>query len=302
MKNLELLTLFDSKPSPLIRLNIDWVNKAGVQLFIKREDLRFIPAYEGDGALGGNKLRKLKYSILRHQGEGMVTFGGLHSNHIAAIASAGKIFGFPTKGVIRGEILIEKSPTLRHALNCGMELIPMERSAYRGKNISLDGFELIPEGGTNSLAIDGISELVSEDQFESPLVWICPMGTGGTLQGIAKGIRKKDRAIGISVIKGFLGKFEGTEVIEDYHFGGYAKWNPALIHFIKDFYDQTGIPLDPVYTGKMMYGIKDLVGKGFFKPNSNIIAVHTGGLQGIPGFNSRFNLDLPMVYNTKNVT
>lgn len=301
MKNLELLTLFDSKPSPLVQLNFDWVKNAGVHLFLKREDLRFIPAYEGDVALGGNKLRKLKYSILRHQGEGMVTFGGLHSNHIAAIASAGKIFGFPTKGIIRGEILIEKSPTLKHALNCGMELIAMDRSAYKGKNISLDGYELIPEGGTNSLAIDGISELVDESHLNKPCVWICPLGTGGTLQGLVKGLRKKDRTLGISIIKGFLGKIDGAEVVTDYHFGGYAKWNPELIYFMKDFYDQTGIPLDPVYTGKMMYGIKDLVEKGFFKPKSHLIALHTGGLQGIPGFNSRFNLDLPIDYNTKNV-
>ncbi len=298
MKNLQLLTLFDSNSSPLIELELPWVKNSGCKLYLKRDNLRYIPAYDGDVALGGNKLRKLKYAILQNNGRGILSFGGLHSNHIAALASAGSIFGFPTIGIIRGELLVEKSPTLQHALKCGMELISLRRTDYKNKDIQDYGLEMIPEGGTNENAIMGVSEMVKETNFEDECIWITPVGTGGTL----KGIKKTAKVIGISVLKGYSENIEGATIINNYHFGGYAKWNSELVLFLHDFFDHTGIPLDPLYTGKMLFGIKDLLIRGFFKEGTNLIAVHTGGLQGIQGFNFRFNQCLPNLNNIKNVS
>jgi 1-aminocyclopropane-1-carboxylate deaminase len=293
LKNLEYLTSFDSNPAPLVSVILPWLQKANVNLYVKREDLRYIPAYDSDKALGGNKLRKLKYSILHCQNDGMATYGGMHSNHIAALASAGLIFNFRTIGLIRGELCINESPTLQHAIRCGMKLIPLNRSEYRLKEFRQTGYHIIPEGGTNHLAIQGVSEMVNETHFKQPCTWICPVGTAGTIKGIISALDDNQKAIGISVLKGIHWDIPRGNILTSYHLGGYGKWNNDLIKFILDFYDQTGIPLDPIYTGKMFYALKDLIEKGFFEPESNLIAVHTGGLQGIKGFNQRFKMNLP---------
>ncbi|MFD1614894.1 1-aminocyclopropane-1-carboxylate deaminase/D-cysteine desulfhydrase [Gelatiniphilus marinus] len=275
-------------------------NKA-VELFLKRED-NIHPF------VSGNKYRKLKYNLIEAKNNGfktLLTFGGAYSNHIAAVASAGQIHGFNTIGVIRGNELFEKiksNPTLSFAKQCGMQFKFVSREAYRYKASKLfidnlkeefGDFYLVPEGGTNTLAIKGCEEILSE--ADKNFDFICTaVGTGGTVSGLISASKPNQKVLGFSALKGdFLqqdiSKFVAKtnwELISDYHFGGYAKINEDLISFINDFKKDYQIPLDPVYTGKMMFGISDLIEKGYFPKGSKILAIHTGGLQGIAGMNA----------------
>ncbi len=290
------------------------VNAAGLQkielpgseisanIYIKRED-KFHPA------ISGNKWRKLKYNLIeakKQRKKILLTFGGAYSNHIYATAAAGKLFGFRTIGLIRGEEHLPLNPTLTFAKNNGMKIHYVSRSEYRRRYDS--GFieevyekfgdvYLIPEGGTNLLALKGAAEIIEDINIDFD--YICSAcGTGGTLAGIIAGLNGNKKALGFPVLKGasfleknienlitdFNGKlFNNWQLFLDYHFGGYAKINRDLIDFIFEFEKLNGIQLDPVYTGKMMYGIYDLLLNGYFKSGSTIIAIHTGGLQGING-------------------
>ena len=236
----------------------------------------------------------------------LLTFGGAYSNHIYATASAGKLFNFKTIGLIRGEEHLPLNPTLEFAVWNGMELHYVSRTNYR-KRYDDDFIEevyknfgdiyLIPEGGTNLLALKGAAEIIEDINIDYD--YICSAcGTGGTLAGIVSGLNGRKEAVGFPVLKGasFLNRnignlitaycsksFDNWQLFLDYHFGGYAKINRRLIDFISEFEKLNGIKLDPVYTGKMMYGIYDLISKEYFKSGSTIIAIHTGGLQGIEG-------------------
>ena len=280
-----------------------WLDdKKNIELSIKREDL--IHPF-----VSGNKYRKLKYNVLQAREENkitLLTFGGAFSNHIAAVASAGKAEGFNTIGIIRGEELKDKvdtNPTLSFAKSCGMTLKFINRKEYRDKSnpnfISnlkdrFGDFYLIPEGGTNNLAIKGCQEILNEKDSKFDYL-CCAVGTGGTVSGIINASKSNQKVLGFSSLKGdFLNKdiskfatSTNWELITDYHFGGYGKINDSLITFINKFKAETEIPLDPIYTGKMMFGIFDLIKKGYFKPNSKILAIHTGGLQGIDGMNAK---------------
>lgn len=272
----------------------------GISLEIKREDLLH-------PFISGNKFRKMKYNLLQAKTENqetLLTFGGAYSNHIAAAAYAGKEYGFKTIGVIRGDELgdkIEENPTLQFAKECGMQFEFVTREAYRQKN-ELDfvsnlrekfgSFYLVPEGGTNKYAIKGCEEILNEE--DAMFDYICTaVGTGGTISGIINSALPQQKVLGFPALKGnFLKdeirKFatsENWELITDYHFGGYGKVNEELIQFINQFYKQTEVPLDPIYTGKMVFGVIDLVQKNYFPDNSKILLIHTGGLQGIQGMN-----------------
>lgn len=240
----------------------------------------------------------------------LLTFGGAFSNHIYATAAAGKAFGMGTVGIIRGEEV--DNPTLAAARAWGMELLFVGRTEYRQKDSPsfLSSLQkqypnayLIPEGGTNCLAVQGCQKLMQDIRQQGDFDFVCtPVGTGGTLSGLVKGAAEGQKILGFSSLKGdFLtrevqallaacpGEIRSTwEMVQDYHFGGYARFLPELIDFINDFKEQHGIPLEPVYTGKMMYGLLDLIQKGTFPQGSHILAIHTGGLQGILGFNQRF--------------
>ncbi len=273
-----------------------------VSLSIKREDLIY-------PHISGNKYRKLKYNLEAAKTDGfdtILTFGGAFSNHIAATAYAGKLHGLKTIGVIRGEEISQKwetNPTLKLAFEHGMLFKFISRDAYRDKNsedfINLlksefGNFYLLPEGGSNALAVKGCEEiLTSEDiQFD----FICSsIGTGGTIAGIINASHPNQRVLGFPALKGgfltedirnFTSK-ENWQLQTDYHFGGYAKVSAELVHFINDFKERTQIPLDPIYTGKLLYGILDLVKKDHFKPKTKILAIHTGGLQSISGMNTK---------------
>ena len=268
--------------------------------------------------MSGNKFRKLKYNLLdaeKGAHETILTFGGAFSNHIAAVAYAGKEKGFNTIGVIRGEELdakIAENPTLSFAKNCGMQLEFISRESYRTKNEpsflkelkeQFGAFYYIPEGGTNALAIMGCEEILTLADSEFDYI-CCSVGTGGTIAGIINSALPHQKVLGFPALKGdflndeirnFTSK-NNWELIPDYHFGGYAKVDEVLIQFINQFYVENQIALDPIYTGKMVYGVIDLIQKNYFQADSKILLVHTGGLQGISGMNIHLkNKKLPII-------
>ena len=271
-----------------------------INLTIKREDLLH-------PHISGNKFRKLKYNILEAKKQGatqLLTFGGAYSNHIAATAAAGKEYGIKTIGVIRGDEIKDKiadNPTLLFAQECGMEFHFVTREAYRDKTKPeyikslreiFGDFYLMPEGGTNQLAVKGCEEILIEDDNKFTHI-ACAVGTGGTISGIINSAQPHQKVLGFPALKNAglsadITKFaqQGNwQLIENYHFGGYAKVNAELVDFINDFYEKTGILLDPVYTGKMVFGVIDLINNNFFPDNADILLIHTGGLQGISGMN-----------------
>ncbi|WP_299016427.1 pyridoxal-phosphate dependent enzyme [uncultured Polaribacter sp.] len=275
-----------------------------IELFIKREDL--IHPF-----VSGNKFRKLKYNLAeakKLKKKSILTFGGAFSNHIVATAVAGKMEGFATVGIIRGDELgknlketLANNATLNEAHKNGMKFQFVDRTIYRQKNSfgfieklknRYGDFYLIPEGGTNCLAVDGCQEILTKQ--DTDFDYICSsIGTGGTIAGLINASKKNQKIIGFPALKGGFLKDEISKFTTkrnwklhvNYHFGGYAKHNNELIDFINDFKNKTGILLDPVYTGKMLFGILDLVAKDNFKAGSKLLAIHTGGIQGITGFN-----------------
>jgi 1-aminocyclopropane-1-carboxylate deaminase len=275
----------------------------GIELYIKREDLLH-------PIISGNKFRKLKYNLLEAKRLGcekLLTFGGAFSNHIVAVAGAGNEFGFETIGIIRGEELhnkIQENPSLLQAQQFGMQFNFIDRTQYRNTMDPVfladlteryGSFYLIPEGGTNELAIHGCEEILSaEDKIEFSHI-CCAVGTAGTISGIINASNINQQIIGFSSLKGgFLSevicnfaKQKNWSVNDSYHFGGYGKVTDELIGFLNAFYDEYQLPLDPIYTGKMMFGILDLIQQNYFPPHSKLLAIHTGGLQGIAGMNQK---------------
>ena len=286
-------------------VKLSMLSDFNIELFIKRED-KIHPQ------ISGNKYRKLKYNIaaaLENNYHTLLSFGGAFSNHISAVAAVGKMHGLNTIGIIRADELgndpetLLLNPTLRLASANGMRFKFITRSDYRCKKEAFfidklkeefGDFYLLPEGGTNALAIKGCEEILkAKDEIFD---YICaPIGTGGTLAGIINSARKNQKVLGFSALKGDFLKAEvdnytipdrNWSFIDQYHFGGFAKVDEEIINFINDFKHETNIPLDPVYTGKMVYGIVDLVKKGYFFQGAKILAIHTGGLQGIEGMNT----------------
>jgi 1-aminocyclopropane-1-carboxylate deaminase len=294
--------MFDEINTKNIRLNS--------QIYLK-------PEYEIHPKVSGNKFRKLKYNIQdfrKSECKGILTFGGAFSNHIAATAVAGNILGFKTLGIIRGLELaknIENNPTLKYANENGMKLEFISRVDYRKKN--QNGFiksllrkhpeyYIIPEGGTNDLAVKGCEEILCENDFDFDII-CCSVGTGGTISGIINASNPSQKILGFPALKSSsihkdICKFvkqSNWKLIGDYHFGGYAKVNTELIEFMNDFKSKFKITLDPVYTAKMVYGVFDLIKKKVISNDDKVLVIHTGGLQGIKGMNrylKKNNFDL----------
>lgn len=281
---------------------INLANTSDVNLFIKREDLVH-------PIISGNKFRKLKYNLEEAKNQNhhtLLTFGGAFSNHIVAVAGAGKEFGFQSIGIIRGEELaskIEDNPSLSLAASLGMQFKFVDRTTYRNKtdesftaklSNEFGPFYLIPEGGTNSLAVKGCEEILSDETKIFDYICVA-VGTGGTISGIINASQLHQKIIGFSSLKGdFLtndiSKFVSKSnwyINCEYHFGGYGKVSDELISFINQFYSEQQIPLDPIYTGKMMFGVMDMIEKKQFPKGSKILVIHTGGLQGIEGMNRK---------------
>ena len=287
---------------------LPFLKEKKIQLFVKRED-KIHPL------VSGNKFRKLKFNIqeaLRQNKKTLLTFGGAYSNHIVATAVAGKLSGLKTIGVIRGDELadnlekvLEENATLKEASKNGMEFYFVTREQYRNKEAiefttelteRFGDFYLIPEGGTNDLAIKGCKEILTDNDRKFDYICVA-VGTGGTISGLINSdLKPNQRIIGFPALKGdFLSKEiqnnthknKVWELKSEYHFGGYAKYNEALIRFINEFKEQTTILLDPIYTGKMMFGVLDLIKQDYFPSDSKVLVIHTGGLQGIDGLNKK---------------
>jgi len=296
---------FILKDTPIRRIEDPLILDSGVKLFVKREDLNH-------PQMSGNKWHKLKYNLLaakKERYETLLTFGGAFSNHIYATAAAGKLFGFNTIGIIRGEEHLPLNPTLSFAKRMGMEIHYIDRRTYRTKNDphfikslyeKFGKFYLVPEGGTNSLAVKGVSEII--ESLDTSFDYVCcACGTGGTLAGLITGLNGRAYALGFSVLKGgdFLipqvkkligrDKIKNWNIKLDYHLGGYAKINRQLVEFTDRFQQVNKILVEPIYTGKMLFGIYDLIQKGFFNRGETIISIHTGGLQGIEGMKAKIN-------------
>jgi 1-aminocyclopropane-1-carboxylate deaminase len=225
----------------------------------------------------------------------ILTFGGAFSNHIAAVAEAGFLFGFDTLGLIRGdELNAESSPTLKFATQKGMKFEFVSREAYRNKadltSVFSNEYFVIPEGGSNYLALKGVAELLEEQLYPD---YICTaVGTGGTMAGLLSNVKYEGEVLGFTVLKNgdflkdevsfFLEKDfpENAELETRFHFGGYAKYNDELLSFIKTFESKHDFLLDQVYTGKMFFGVYQKIKEGFFKKGTRIVLLHTGGLQG----------------------
>lgn len=272
-----------------------------VSLYIKRED-KLHPI------ISGNKFRKLKYNLVeakKNNLKGLLTFGGAYSNHIVATACAAKENNLLSIGIVRGEELAfkwQENPTLSQAVEFGMQLKFVSRSEYREKHLpkfiddlnqKFPDYYVVPEGGTNGLAVKGCIEILTTDDDSFDVV-CCAVGTGGTISGLINSTWSHQSVIGFPALKGdFLRedicKFATNQRWDlqlDYNFGGYAKISVELVEFINRFKDKTDIPLDPVYTGKMMFGILDMIKNDAFKKGTKILVIHTGGLQGIKGMNS----------------
>ena len=273
------------------------LEKAGLRLLVKREDLNHV-------VVSGNKWWKLKYNLeeaLREGHDTILTFGGAYSNHIYATAAAAKTLNLKSVGIIRGEQTLPLNPTLQFAAQHEMDLYFLSRSEYGGLKghpnhpilrEKFGSFYGIPEGGTNVHAIKGCEEFGNQiDRIACDYVCL-PVGTGGTMAGIIKGTSVKKIVLGFAVLKnaGFLEddikRFCGNataghwKLITDYAYGGYGKRNDAVTAFIKDFFERTNVPLDFVYTGKMMCALFEKIKKQYFKKGTTILAIHTGGLQG----------------------
>lgn len=295
--------------SPLLQpIRHPTAERHGVRLLLWRDDL-------ANPDLPGNKARKLKYNLLQAKAEGhtrLLTFGGAYSNHLAAVAAAGRLYNFQTTGLVRGEAHQPLNPTLARCAAAGMALHYLDRGTYRrrAEPAFLHDLQqrygpayLLPEGGTNALALRGVAELIGELRqhvaFDAVAV---AAGTGGTLAGLALGLAEASypaSAIGVAALKGadFLRaevdsltlaaagrQLSNYELHTGYHFGGYAKLPAELRAFIRGFEREFGVLLDPIYTSKLLFGVLDLIAHGHFAPGSTLVAVHTGGLQAWAGF------------------
>jgi len=286
-------------PSPLMRFPID--NVGGCILDIKREDLIHLD-------FGGNKWRKLKYNIQEFMKGGytnLLTFGGPFSNHIAAVASICNRYHIKCTGIIRGEYRDPDNPTLIKAQEQGMELVHFSKIDY-GKKEQSERFRqlvkrykkpfVIPEGGSNQLALKGVGEIISElGSDNGPYDYIVvSAGTGMTASGLVaktKGskiiVMNALKNLGLkSAIQSFLPEPSSDwEINNDYTFGGFAKVPDELVKFANEIYTNYDFKLDPIYNAKAFYGTLDLISKGYFKPEARILYILTGGLQGISAYN-----------------
>ena len=280
--------------------------KKHVRIYLKREDLL-------QPIISGNKWRKLKYNLLKANEEGhkkLLTFGGAYSNHIHATAGAGSIFGFNTIGIIRGEQTLPLNSTLTEAKKYGMRIEYVDRKSYRNKTQpkfteslkeKFGDFYLIPEGGTNQLAVKGCTEIIDNINIDYDYIFAA-CGTGGTLSGLICALNGNKKIYGIPVLKGagFLQqeieehvlkfsrtKYNNWELKLDFHFGGYAKINKELVNFIYEFEELNKIQVEPIYTAKMLFGIKAMIENDEIPEDSTIIALHTGGLQGRAGMKEK---------------
>lgn len=288
-------TLRPRLPSPVQELSDPRFTRHGLRLLLKRDDLIH-------PEIVGNKWRKLAPNLTAAAGRTVVTFGGAYSNHLRATAAAGRVLGLPTVGVVRGQELADRplNPSLTRCAADGMRLHFVDRSTYRAKTdpatlarvlraADAEDAYVVPEGGSNTLAVRGCRALGEELSGLADVVAIA-CGTGGTLAGLAAGLPPGQRALGIPVLKGgFLtadveslqihafGARRGHWTLDDrFHFGGYARTTPELEAFAEDFEDRHGVPVERLYVAKLLYGLVALAEEGTFTRGTTVVAVVTG--------------------------
>ena len=287
--------------SPVQQINNKLFDERGITLQIKRDDLIH-------PIISGNKWRKLKYILKKASAQNkthVVTFGGAYSNHLLATAAAAAKFGFKSTGIVRGEEVT--NDTLFLCRLHSMEMLFTDRESYRDKPALFDKYFgddanafFINEGGASAEGAQGCAELVDELTQTYDHIF-CACGTGTTAAGIINGLQNHGLNTEFNAVPVFKnGGFMKDEIDKyltapaayqlhtEYDFGGYAKTDDKLISFIKQFVADTGILIEPIYTGKMLYAIYDLAGKGYFKPGSSILAIHTSGLIGLLGMKEKF--------------
>lgn len=277
------------------------MDQHSVTLYIKRDDLIH-------PEISGNKWRKLKFNILEAKEKGydkILTLGGAYSNHLVATAAVTQAHGLFTTGLVRGdELTPESNQTLLRCADFGMRFEFISRQNYRELRSSIKDivnnypdFYIIPEGGKNQNGMRGVSELLDEIQVSFDQI-ITAVGTGTTLAGLQSGIKSTQQVMGFNVLKNpgikseiadlnpIIEKYQNWVINDDYHFGGYARFSDELIDFINQMKLETGILFDPIYTGKALFGVWDMIRDGIFD-NQTLVFLHTGGLQGIAGFNQK---------------
>jgi 1-aminocyclopropane-1-carboxylate deaminase/D-cysteine desulfhydrase-like pyridoxal-dependent ACC family enzyme len=304
-------------PSIEQEVQFEALNEKGIRFFVKRDDLIH-------DEVSGNKWRKLKWNIrnaIQTERDTLLTFGGAHSNHIAATAAAANVHGLQSIGIIRGEDVDFNNPTISKARAYGMKIHPVSRTEF--KSIAdrdyieslrhrFGSFYLIPQGGQNHYGVQGCSEIMMELQRKYDRIFVA-CGTATTLSGLAVANKSGSLLYGISALKGgdFLldtvkeyarktfADAETEEAILDkvhlmteFHFGGYAKIKPELIDFMRNFTTETGVKLDPVYTGKAAFAMTELAKKIEIPTNEVWLLIHSGGLQGIPAMEEREGINI----------
>ncbi len=308
--------MIDLKNSVLQKINNDEFSLRGISLYIKRDDLIH-------PEISGNKWRKLKYNIevcLNGKKEGVLTFGGAYSNHLLATAAACQLVGLKSVGIVRGEELNKDSNhTLRKCTELGMELKFISREEYRmipDKSYLADvahenpNFQTVPEGGANYYGMIGCQEILKEIDVEFDAVFVA-QGTTATSCGLLLGLQGNQELYAVPVLKGFdsvsemksIFQFSGMEeewleeafyrlnVLNDYHFDGYGKYDDELLNFIRYFYTKYNLKLDPIYTGKAMFGLmKELENEKW--NNKTVVFIHTGGLQGVESIEEKSGVRL----------
>lgn len=294
----EKVLSFPLKPAPLLKIKDHLLEEKEVNLYVKREDL--IHPY-----IFGNKWYKLKYNLIeaaRQKQRTLLTFGGAYSNHIFAVAAAGSIFGFKTIGIIRGEEHLPLNPVLKFAKQRKMLINYVNRSDYRlrSEESFIDklhkvygNFYLLPEGGSNALAVKGCSELPATINIDYDYISTA-VGTGGTIAGLIAGVSSKVKVLGFPVLRGarflqsdienLLSQYNGGncgnyDMFFDYHFGGFAKADNELLKFLKHFGTANNFKPDRIYFGKMLYGVFDLIRHNYFTQGSTIIALNSAPVE-----------------------
>lgn len=286
--------------TPTQELHAKVLDAAGVRLLIRREDLNH-------PFVSGNKWWKLRYNLEEavHSGTNTIlTFGGAYSNHIYATAAACHELGLKSIGIIRGEETPPVNSTLAFVMEKGMLIHYLSRDDYRKKSQQtfiddlgrrFGDFYLIPEGGTNELAIKGCEEMAQTFSTVDFDYLFLPVGTGGTIAGLIKGMRAGPHIVGVTVLKGdFLQNeiqsllrtqgniptvYGNWSLLTSYHHGGYARVTHELVEFMQAMSVEHDLPLDPVYTGKLLWAVMEEIKRGSFNRGSTILALHTGGLQ-----------------------
>lgn len=289
--------------SPVQEIHHPLLEQKKIKLSIKRDDLLH-------PIISGNKWRKLKYNLIHMKNKGcnsFVTFGGAFSNHLYASAMACKTFNLEGHAIIRGPELDKHNPTIKMALACGMHLHVIDRKTYRLRHddtylktlqTEFPSSFLIPEGGTNTAALYGVAELARSLPLSDYVV--CATGSGGTVAGLAKGCPSSTNVIGIAVLKqaDYLNQeisklltdsHSGAswQLLTNHHYGGYGKFTDDVWTFCQLMKKAYLLPLEPIYTGKMLFAIWQLISQDYFPKGTRIMAIHTGGLQGLDGLRYR---------------